>query len=85
MNPFQNSQPATPVRLGIIGCGDVLDPEFVVLGSGLGLAGGPYRAAFEIGFHAHFWLPVHAVVPILPTKQGADAGVVGAAFASQIN
>jgi len=44
LNPFQNSQPATPVRLGIIGCGDVLDPEFVVLGGGLGLAGAAFAS-----------------------------------------
>ena len=85
MNPLPKSQPATAVRLGIIGCGNVLDPEAVVFRVGLGLAGGSYRAALETGLRAHLWSPVHASVPILPAKLGADAGLVGAAFASQIN
>jgi glucokinase len=64
---------------------NVLDPEAVIIGGGLGLAGGPYRAALETGFRAHLWSPIHASVPILPAKLGADAGFVGAASASQIN
>jgi glucokinase len=79
------AQLTTPVRLGVNGCGDVLDPEVVVLGGELGLAGGSYRAATETGFRTHLWSSIHAPVPILPAKLGADAGLVGAAFASQID
>jgi glucokinase len=75
----------TPVRPGVVDCGNVLDPQVVVLGGGLGRAGGSYRAAMETGFRAHLWSPIHVSVPILAAKLGADAGLVGAAFPSQIN
>src|SRR4051812_23800972 len=37
---------------------NTLDPEVVVLGGGLGLAGGSFRLAVEQGFRSHLWSSV---------------------------
>jgi glucokinase len=60
---------------------NVLDPEVVVIGGGVGEAGdlllGPlreaYRAAVEGG-------DVRPEVPIVPARLGNDAGAIGAAL-----
>lgn len=58
---------------------NVLDPEAVVVGGGLGLAGGLYWAAFEQSTRTHIWAETLRDLPILPAALGADAGFIGAA------
>jgi glucokinase len=58
---------------------NVLDPEMVILGGGLGTAGGFYRDAFERSCREHIFAENSRTLPILPAKLGADAGLVGAA------
>jgi glucokinase len=59
---------------------NVLDPEVVVLGGGLGLVGGAYRRAIDDAFRAHIWSDLHRSLPLLSAQLGVDAGVVGAAL-----
>jgi len=61
---------------------NVLDPEAVVLGGGLGLASGAFHSALEDGFRSHLWSPLHGNIPLHPASLGADAGFIGAALAS---
>lgn len=57
---------------------NIVDPEIVVLGGGLGSAGGMYRATVERSARDHIWAPHVRDVPIVPAALGPDAGVVGA-------
>ena len=61
---------------------NVIDPEAVVVGGGLGLAGGPYWDAFTASTRAHVWNPAARDLAILPAALGVDAGLIGAAAAS---
>jgi len=57
---------------------NVLDPGLMVVGGGVGLAGGPYWDAFEKGCRAHIFADSSRRLPIIPAKLGVDAGLVGA-------
>ena len=57
---------------------NIVDPEILVLGGGLGSAGGAYRATVERSARDHIWAPHVRDVPIVPAALGPDAGVVGA-------
>jgi glucokinase len=59
---------------------NVLDPEAVVIGGGLGLATGLYRTSLEESLRAHIWSDDHRRVPLLSALLGTDAGIVGAAL-----
>lgn len=59
---------------------NVLDPEAVVIGGGLGLAGGIYREALHDSIRRHTWSDVTRDLPIVPAALGADAGQIGAAI-----
>jgi len=61
---------------------NVLDPEAIVLGGGLGLTEGIYRQRLVAAARKHIWWDGHRDVPILSAKLGADAGVIGAAQAA---
>jgi glucokinase len=61
---------------------NMLDPEAVVLGGGLGLAGGTYRDQLITATRAHIWAEFCRDLPILPAVLGVDAGLVGAALAA---
>lgn len=61
---------------------NMLDPARLVLGGGIGLAGGLYRRRLEASTRAHIWAESCRGLPILSAAFGADAGVVGAAFAA---
>jgi glucokinase len=58
---------------------NVLDPGAVVVGGGLGLAGGPYWDAFLDSLRRHVWAETTRGLPVRPAELGADAGLLGAA------
>ena len=59
---------------------NVLDPQEVVLGGGLGLATGLYRDSLEQAFKQHVWADQHRGIPIFSAHLRTDAGVIGAAL-----
>lgn len=61
---------------------NVLDPAAIVLGGGLGLAGGRYRDRFLERLRAHVWPATSADLPVVEAELGADATIVGAAMAA---
>lgn len=61
---------------------NVLDPEAVVVGGGLGLSEGPYWESFLASTRRHIWSEVHRSLPIVRAATGPDAGLVGAAAAA---
>jgi glucokinase len=61
---------------------NVLDPEALVVGGGLGLAGGLYWERFVAATRAHIWATASRDLPILMAALGPDAGLIGAAAAS---
>jgi glucokinase len=58
---------------------NVLDPEAIVVGGGLGLAGGLYWDALTASVRRHIWAPGTRDLPIVQAGLGADAGLIGAA------
>jgi glucokinase len=58
---------------------NVLDPERVVIGGGLGLSEGLYRDALINAMRRHIWWPGHRDVRMVSAATGTDAGVLGAA------
>ena len=58
---------------------NVLDPEAVVIGGGLGLAGGLYWNALTDAVRRHVWAETTRDLPIVPAELGTDAGMIGAA------
>ena len=61
---------------------NLLDPELVVLGGGLGLADGLYRDALEAAMRRHIWWPGHRDLPLVSAALGADSAIIGAALCS---
>jgi glucokinase len=63
---------------------NVLDPEAVVVGGGLGSAQGahPYWDALVDSARAHVWSPEARSLPIVRARLGVDSGLVGAALAA---
>jgi len=61
---------------------NVLDPESVVIGGGLGLSEGPYWESLEASARKHIYSDLHRDLPIVRAKTGADAGLIGAAIAA---
>lgn len=58
---------------------NVLDPELVVVGGGLGRREGIYRDAIVAAAREHIWWEGHRDVKIVSAGTGAAAGVIGAA------
>src|SRR5690242_525035 len=58
---------------------NILDPEMVIVGGGLGTAGGIYRDAFERSCREHIFAENSRGLPIVSAKLGVDSGVIGAA------
>jgi glucokinase len=58
---------------------NVLDPEAVIIGGGLGLSEGPFWDHFIASTRQHIWSDAHRNLPILRAATGADAGWLGAA------
>jgi len=62
---------------------NVLDPEALVIGGGLGLASGRYHEQLIASTRAHIWNVAAQHLPIVPAGLGHDAGVIGAALAAR--
>jgi glucokinase len=58
---------------------NVTDPEAVVFGGGLALAGSAYWELLERAIRRQIWAPSTRGLPLLPASLGQDAGLVGAA------
>ncbi|MFL5928795.1 MAG: ROK family protein [Gaiellaceae bacterium] len=57
---------------------NVLDPDAVVVGGGLGTAGGDYWEALVRGVREHVWAEHVRDLAVLQAGLGADSGVIGA-------
>jgi glucokinase len=62
---------------------NVLDPEAIIVGGGLGLAGGLYWERFVASTREHIYADNARQLPILRAALGADAGLIGAAVSIQ--
>jgi len=58
---------------------NVLDPEALIVGGGLGLADGLYWDTFVESTREYIWSDESRNIPILKASLGADAGLIGAA------
>jgi len=58
---------------------NVTDPEAVIVGGGLGTAGGRYWDVLVASTRKHIWSDNTRDLPILPAALGPDAGLIGAA------
>ncbi len=61
---------------------NVIDPEAIVVGGGLGLAPGRYLDRLEYATRDHIWNPGARTLPFLSATLGADAGLIGAALSA---
>jgi glucokinase len=59
---------------------NMLDPQAIVIGGGLGLAGGKYRNSLEEALRAHVYSDCHREIPLLEAKLVRDADWIGAAI-----
>ncbi len=59
---------------------DLLDPHAIVIGGGLGLAQGLYREAFESSLRSHIWADCARNIPVLDSRVGELAPLIGAAL-----
>lgn len=62
---------------------NVIDPEAIVVGGGLGLAPGRFRERLIRATREHIWNPAARELPFLTAALGADAGLIGAALSAQ--
>jgi uncharacterized membrane protein len=58
---------------------NVLDPESVIIGGGLGLSEGTYWESIEATARKNIWSDLHRGLPFVRAATGADAGLIGAA------
>jgi glucokinase len=58
---------------------NVLDPEAVVVGGGLGLSKGIYWDSLVLATRRHVWADVNRDLPIIQAATGQDAALIGAA------
>ncbi|GBQ20381.1 glucokinase [Gluconacetobacter sacchari DSM 12717] len=61
---------------------NMLDPEKLILGGGLGCSTGLYRTRLETQIRAHIWERSCADIPLLVAELGEEAGIIGAALAA---
>jgi glucokinase len=61
---------------------NVIDPEAIIVGGGLGLAPGRYRDRLVQATREHIWNPAARELPFLSATLGADAGIIGAAVSA---
>ncbi len=58
---------------------NILDPEALVLGGGLALAGGAYGEPLASAIRAHVWSEATRALPIRRARLGPDSALIGAA------
>lgn len=80
MRVVQTASEALESAVGLLV--NVLDPEAVVVGGGLGLSEGPFWDGFIASTRKHIWSEVHRNLPILRAQTGVRAGFMGAAAAA---
>ena len=61
---------------------NLLDPQAVIVGGGLGSADGLYWRIFEAATRRHIWSGANRDLPIVRAERGGDAALVGAAAAA---
>jgi predicted NBD/HSP70 family sugar kinase len=61
---------------------NMLDPEAVIIGGGLGSAEGYYRNSLVSAMRNHIWSDYHRDLPVRFAELGNDAGFIGAALAA---
>jgi glucokinase len=61
---------------------NLLDPEAIIVGGGLGSAGGLYWETFVAATRRNVWFDTNRDLPILRAERGGDATLVGAAAAA---
>lgn len=61
---------------------NVLDPDAVVVGGGLGLAGGLYWDRFITSARQHIWSEATRDLPIVTAELGANSACIGASLAA---
>jgi glucokinase len=61
---------------------NILDPEAIVIGGGLGSVEGQYRQSILATLREYVWSDLHRDMPLLSAQLGNNAGVIGAAMAS---
>ena len=59
---------------------NVLDPEAVVIGGGLGMVQGLYRRSIEEAMRSYTWSELHRSLPLLAAGLGTEAGWIGEAL-----
>ncbi|MEP7358416.1 MAG: ROK family protein, partial [Anaerolineales bacterium] len=59
---------------------NILDPEIIIVGGGLGSAGGRYWDSLVRSVREHIWAEAGRGLPILPASLGPDAALAGAAL-----
>jgi glucokinase len=62
---------------------NVLDPEAIVIGGGLGLAQGRFRERLIEATRGHIWNPGARGLPFVSAALGADAGLIGAVLTAE--
>ncbi|MCU0830832.1 MAG: ROK family protein [Rhizobiaceae bacterium] len=65
---------------GLGALANMLDPQVIILGGGLGMASAAYRRAVEAGIDACLWPAARPRPPLIPARCGSDAGLIGAAL-----
>ncbi len=61
---------------------NVLDPQCVIIGGGLGLSEGAYWESLVASARKTIWSDTHRNLPIVRAGTGSDAGLIGAAAAA---
>jgi glucokinase len=61
---------------------NMLDPEAVIVGGGLGLSEGSFWSSFIDSTRQHIWSEVHRDLPVLRAAMGSRAGMIGAAISA---
>lgn len=61
---------------------NILDPAAIVIGGGLGLAGGLYWECLSLAVREFIYSDVHRHLPLLRAQLGNDSGWIGAALAA---